>query len=305
MQKFAKLFSSFIDSFKPAAQLVSICNRSRLVPIVGFSSLLNTNAWKLDPCTAKFILKGLLPYNKEHLEPQNALLRYILEQPYSRDLTCQILGLTSKQKQPSPFLEEQLVQLILFAMEKSENELPSESPENKEQPNVGNNPVLFLWQHLSCHLIYFVLFHHASFPHMVQNLYDKLGAKNYRRGREQLMWILLQFISGAIQKNPLSDFIPMMKLYNILYPEKEALPVPDLSKPLSAHTLAAASIWIHLMKKAENEPQKIQRRLPEALRKHMEFLHQHAPLDSLHSSLSTDFRVALLCNACKFLLSNV
>lgn len=42
------------------------------------------------------------------------------------------------------------------------------------------------------------------------------------------MWILLQFISGSIQKNPLSDFLPVLRLYDVLYPEKDPLPVPDL-----------------------------------------------------------------------------
>ncbi len=35
------------------------------------------------------------------------------------------------------------------------------------------------------------------------------------------MWVLLQFISGSIQKNALGDFLPVMKLFDLLYPEKE------------------------------------------------------------------------------------
>lgn len=35
------------------------------------------------------------------------------------------------------------------------------------------------------------------------------------------MWVLLQFISGSIQKNALADFLPVMKLFDLLYPEKE------------------------------------------------------------------------------------
>lgn len=37
------------------------------------------------------------------------------------------------------------------------------------------------------------------------------------------MWVLLQFISGSIQKNALADFLPVMKLFDLLYPEKEVL----------------------------------------------------------------------------------
>lgn len=41
------------------------------------------------------------------------------------------------------------------------------------------------------------------------------------KGRDHLMWVLLQFISGSIQKNALADFLPVMKLFDLLYPEKE------------------------------------------------------------------------------------
>lgn len=194
--------------------MVSIAGRSKLLPIVGYSSTLigwlykilynliyfnfllgstlnSNNIWKLDPVTAKFQLRGLLPYNKEILEPQVGLLKYILEQPYSRDMVCSILGLSNKQKQRCPILEEQLVDLIVTAMEKSENE--SESTNDSEQ----SCPTTFFWQHLSSHVIYFVLFHHASFPHMIHNLYEKLAKKNLKKGREHLMWVLLQFLSGG------------------------------------------------------------------------------------------------------------
>lgn len=62
-------------------------------------------------------------------------------------------------------LEEQLVDLVVMAMERSENE--DSSAED------GMNQLL--WQHLSSQVIYFVLFQFASFPHMVLSLYDKVG----------------------------------------------------------------------------------------------------------------------------------
>lgn len=271
--------------------MVTIAGRSQLMPVVGYSSTLG-NAWKLDPQTAKFTLRGQLPYNKDLLQPQTALLRYVLEQPYSRDMVCAMLGLSNKQKQRCPILEEQLVELIIIAMERSEND--GDLSDTVEQ---GSNPTLFLWQHLSSHLIYFVLFHHASFPHMVLNLHDKLVTKNFRKGREHLMWVLLQFISGAIQKNPLVDFLPIMKLYDLLYPEKEPLPSPDVTKPCSTHAFAIASIWIHLMKKAEVEPVKLQRQLPLALQNHVAYLQENLTNSTLAQTFTADYRTSLLCNA--------
>lgn len=59
------------------------------------------NPWKLDPTTLKFSLKGNLPYDEELLQPQTQLLRYVLKQPYSRDMVCSMLGL---QKQVLTFI---------------------------------------------------------------------------------------------------------------------------------------------------------------------------------------------------------
>lgn len=40
----------------------------------------------------------------------------------------------------------------------------------------------------------------------------QLSKKELRKGRDQLMWILLQFISGSIQKNPVCN--PKKKFVN-------------------------------------------------------------------------------------------
>ena len=253
----------------------------------------------MDPLTAKFQLRGLLPYNKELLEPQSNLLKYVLEQPYSRDMICAMLGLSNKIKQRCPVLEEQLVELIVSAMERTENESDLNDINENEY-----NPTLFLWQHLSSHLIYFVLFHHASFPSMVQSLHDKLVNKNLKKGREHLMWILLQFLSGSIQKNSLNDFLPIMKLYDLLYSEKEEIPMPDITKPSSTYVMAVSSIWIHLMKKAEMESLKLQRPIPQSLKSHVNYLQESLLNNNLPTNLS-DFRISLLCNACKCFLTIV
>nr|XP_042903708.1 mediator of RNA polymerase II transcription subunit 23 [Parasteatoda tepidariorum] len=297
--KFSKLISSFIDSFRPVAQMVSVSvfmeikgddtvyGKSKLLPIVGHSATLG-NVWKLDPQTAKANLRGQLPYNKELQEPQTSLFRYVLEQPYSREMVCCMLGVSKQQKQRCPVLEEQLVELIVSAMEKSENDV--EAMED-------GGPTQLLWQHLSSQLIYFVLFQYASFPDIIMILHGKLVGRNFRKGRDHLMWVLLQFISGSIQKNHLNDFLPVMKLYDLLYPEKEPLPFPDVSKASSTHALAVTSIWIHLMKKAQLEQVSLQRRLPVALTSHLEYLQLSLNDEGLLHSLNSDYRVALLCNA--------
>ena len=61
----------------------------------------------------------------------------------------------------------------------------------------------------------------------------------------------LQFISGSIQKNMLADFLPVLRLYDLLYPEMEPIPVPDINQCRSATQMAITCIWIHLQRKAQ------------------------------------------------------
>lgn len=75
--------------------MTSMIGHSSMLPVVehsGYGDHLIT-PWKLDPCTLKFTLKGNIPYPKQILQPQTKLLRYVLEQPYSRDMVCSMLGL--------------------------------------------------------------------------------------------------------------------------------------------------------------------------------------------------------------------
>uniref|UniRef100_A0A4W3IBS6 Mediator of RNA polymerase II transcription subunit 23 n=1 Tax=Callorhinchus milii TaxID=7868 RepID=A0A4W3IBS6_CALMI len=277
------LISDFVDSFRPTARINSICGRCSLLPVVNNSGAI-CNSWKLDPTTLRFPLRGLLPYDKDLFDPQTALLRYVLEQPYSRDMVCNMLGLNKQHKQRCPVLEDQLVDLVVYAMERSETE---------EKFDDGGTSQL-LWQHLSSQLIFFVLFQFASFPHMVLSLHQKLAGRGLIKGRDHLMWVLLQFISGSIQKNALADFLPVMKLFDLLYPEKECIPVPDISKPQSTHAFAMTCIWIHLNRKAQNDNSKLQIPIPHSLKLHHEFLQQSLRNKSLQMN---DYKIALLCNA--------
>uniref|UniRef100_A0A3Q3JPP4 Mediator of RNA polymerase II transcription subunit 23 n=1 Tax=Monopterus albus TaxID=43700 RepID=A0A3Q3JPP4_MONAL len=279
------LISDFVDSFRPTARINSICGRCSLLPVVNNSGAI-CNSWKLDPTTLRFPLRGLLPFDKDLFEPQTFLLRYVLEQPYSRDMVCNMLGLNKAFKQRCPVLEEQLVDLVVYAMERSETEEYFDA-------DVGGTSQL-LWQHLSSQLIFFVLFQFASFPHMVLSLHQKLAGRGLIKGRDHLMWVLLQFISGSILKNALGDFLPVMKLFDLLYPEKECIPVPDISKPQSTHSFAMTCIWIHLNRKAQNDNSKLQIPIPHSLKLQHEFLQQSLRNKNLGMN---DYKIVLLCNA--------
>ncbi|OXA58541.1 Mediator of RNA polymerase II transcription subunit 23 [Folsomia candida] len=298
------LMSQLVDSFKPTvlnptAQIVTIIGRSRMLPVVEHSGHAGylIMSWKLDPTTLRFMLKGSLPYDKELLKPQDRLLRYILEQPYSRDMACAILGLQKQHKLRCSALEERLVELILAAMERTEAEM-GQTSDGQSGSDEALPSTLSLWQHLSTQVIFFVLFQFASFPHIVTNLYIKISDVKLFKGRDFLMWILLQFISGSIQKNPLSDFLPVLRLYDVLYPEKDPLPVPDMTKPVATAQLSATCIWIHILKKAQGENQTLPRPLPSTLKTQYDYLQSLVQPSSSQIPLQVnDYRVALLCNA--------
>lgn len=124
-------------------------------------------------------------------------------------------------------------------MERSEQE----SPENDTKKDANDSTPShnqWLWLHLSSQLIYFVLFQCAAFPNIVNALHEKLATMNLKKvGRDELMWALLQYISGSIQRNALSNFLPVLKLFDILYNEKEPLPVPDVKLSCSTKSIAA------------------------------------------------------------------
>ncbi|XP_059618578.1 mediator of RNA polymerase II transcription subunit 23 [Phlebotomus argentipes] len=302
--KMARLMATFVEEFRNTAQMLTIIGHSQMLPIVehfGYADHL-INPWRLDRNTLKFTLKGILPYDTDLLQPQTGLLRFVLEQPYSKDMVCSILNLQKQHKQRCVALEEQLVWLVISAMERSEQETAStvfQTPDAAGQCDDKMSSVHWLWLHLSSQLIYFVLFQFANFPTIVMALHDKLATRtDLRKGRDHLMWVLLQFISGSIQRNPLSNFLPVLKLYDILYPEREPLSVPDFNRPYCTRQMAPTCIWIHLLKKAQTDQINIHRQIPKALKNHHEFLQELVtPSNPSVLSMGSDFRIALLCNA--------
>jgi len=289
------LVSNFLNSFRPAAAMVSCTNKWRLVPVVeqlGRAHVMST--WKVDPVSLKFFLKGtmtyerILPYCRDLTCPQPQLIRYLLSQPYSKDLVNHVLGLQKPRKDSTTAsgrchpLEQQMVLLLVEAMQIA-------------QDNIMSDILPDLFRNIATDLIFFVLFQFVSFPHVITDLADQLEKRNLTAGRDKLMWVLLQFISGSIQKNPTADFIPVLKLYN-MYSESEPLPVPDTNQPNCVEQLAATGIFIHLKRKAGGENLRFAFNLPPALTKHHEFLVTTAKGPCSLNLPSISFTVPLLCN---------
>lgn len=307
--------SEFADRFRATATMVTTTGRSNLLPVVYHSLPPLTSTWKLEHETLRFTLKGQLPYDKNLYQKQTKLLRYILEQPYSRDMVCHVLNLQKQQKQRCDALEMELVDLVISTMESTNDD------DSLDEDDDATQTSHLQWQHLSSQVIYFVLFQFAVFPRMVETLYEKLAMNNVKSGRDHLMWVLLQFISGSIQKNPLSDFLPVIKLVNLLYSERQPLPVPDIMESSSTHKFAPICILMHLNRKAQNDTQDGGTTqgsqassqsttsnsstndsttfqhcpIPVSLQTHHEYLQQC--LQTRNMNLK-DYNIALICNAC-------
>ena len=110
------------------------------------------------------------------------------------------------------------------------------------------------------------------------------------------MWVLLQFISGSIQKNPTADFVPVLRLYSMYSSDTEPRPVPDLSHPSCVEQFAATAIFIHLKKKAVGENLRFAYKLPASLQKHHEFLMAVSKSPCSLNVKELSYNVPLLCN---------
>jgi len=101
-----------------------------------------------------------------------------------------------------------------------------------------------------------------SLTHLLTYLQTKISSKPYAPPLSLLGYMCLLLLQ-------LEDFLPVMKLYDLLYPETEPLRLPNINSSSCTFKMAVTSIWIHLSKKAQNE--RLQRPIPHALSTHIEY----------------------------------
>ena len=200
-----------------------------------------------------------------------------------------VLGLQKGRKDVAPAsgrcppLEQQMVELLVEVMDMAEKGEHSEEILSDLFRNVASD------------LIFFVLFQFVSFPAVIADLADHIETRRLKAGRDKLMWVLLQFISGSIAKNPTGDFLPVLRLY-CMYDETEPLEVPDTNSPSCVETLAATAIFIHLKKKAGDNNLRFAFSLPPALERHQEFLTTISKTPCTLNISAITYHVPLLCN---------
>lgn len=267
--KFAELFYQFIETFRPTAQIFSIINRTELLPVVGYSNPLTNSSWRLDPNSAKFQLKGLLPYRDKLKEPQGAQVRYLLEQPYSKEMLTTALTLTPKLTDPNrpqqtkcQELTEQMAISLIKMMEKSPANI-----ESYNNPTAEFNEHIFQWMHLSNNILTYIQ-SAMSFNILIDSICDRLITTNLKKGREHLMFGMLQYITGS-PKSSVTDFIAVLKLFDLLYTGRTPIHIPGENSPLASHILSAASVWLQIVKRSET---KLTRPIPACLQLHYDYI---------------------------------
>jgi len=124
-------------------------------------------------------LKNLVPEWKSHDQSiivsstrfwyQFLVIRTLVKCRQPNWLTAMCYLMQAKQR--CSVLEDQIVDLIIVAMERSEEAVDDDDSGDDDGYNTS---CLQLWQHLSSQLIFFVLFQLSSFPHMVNALYEKV-----------------------------------------------------------------------------------------------------------------------------------
>ncbi len=317
---FVPLVASFLDSFRPTAQMVTSLHKHRMRPVVEQTGKAHSvSTWRLDPNSLKFLLKvnqtyeRTLPYERQVIEPQTKLMLHILRQPYSKEMVNSMCGIQKPRKDGSgsgasavryPAFEGLLAQLFVIAMKESSCALSRNEDDGEKRQQL-------LWRTLTSNLILFVLFQNVNFGKFMERLASDLvvAGADAIGGRGDLFWCLMQYISGSITKNPVADFSSVLRLFSLLYGEEpKPLPVPDLSRPESVRELAAATLFTLLRNKAEQQGEAkglmsgkflMGYPIPLALREHEKFLRElaHTSEAEFEASLSKgDYLVPVLCN---------
>ncbi|CAF2042555.1 unnamed protein product [Rotaria magnacalcarata] len=269
---FSSLILKFIDSFRPTAQLVSITGRDMLYPIVGYSNYASI-LWRLHYIKLKFHQTAPLPFDRAQVQPQTELFCYVIKQLNSRDLAFSLVGIARNVKQRITAIEESLADLLIWNILET----------NKIQDFEGQ---LHLWT-VTAHI---VLVYVQNICITLSGILNTINLKIasfpgpvYGIGRDWLMWLIGQMLCHVLNKNHVksawSDYLVLLDLIRVLYPDNQPLPEPDYRDFQSVVSTAAASNWYFLTTRvipaiaATNQSTSLpQHQTPNALYLHVETL---------------------------------
>ncbi|CAF0910266.1 unnamed protein product [Adineta steineri] len=236
---FSSLLLKFIDSFRPTAQLVSITGRDMLYPIVGYSNYASI-LWRLHYAKLKFHQTAPLPFDRAQVQPQTELFCYVIKQLNSRDLAFSLVGIARNVKQRITAIEESLADLLIWNIFET----------NKIQEFEGQ---LHLWTVTAHIVLVYVQNVCITLSGILSTINIKIASLSgplYGIGRDWLMWLIGQMLCHVLNKNHVKatwpDYLILLDLIRILYPDNQSLPEPDYRDFQSVVSIAAASNWYFL-----------------------------------------------------------
>ena len=173
------------------------------------------------------------------------MVSYVLSQRYTIDTVLAIFGLSRRpntSNRPHQ-LDHVLVSIILKVM--------------TSEPTNARGRLLF-WHHLHYLFVHLLIYQFIKIGDVMKLLRTELSKPEVdralvRKNRDMLMWLLLQYISGAVAKdrgNQIEEFLPVIELFNFLYGAETELPIPNESGPSFITATAALCIFMHLQKAA-------------------------------------------------------
>lgn len=171
----------------------------------------NWSNWKLNDASFKLQFKTHLPYSNEINLQQYYYLYIVLKQPRGQ-INLQNLH-QAKHSQNKPQFDDIIEILILEAMS---------AMEESEQAvlSVQNQ---YNWLHLTHLVIYALCSSYCTFQNLFGKLLKHFIESRYQRSKEEIMWIILQYISIAKQisrlKFDVKDCDLVLEIFNSLYPE--------------------------------------------------------------------------------------
>nr|VZH92089.1 unnamed protein product [Spirometra erinaceieuropaei] len=208
----------FMDSFAPATRLIYSYFKQSMVPIAGIT-LATSPGFQLNIDNLTFVsLKNAKLYPANMNTNQLPLLCSVLGQLRCRAVVMGILenitASTPQQRMNSRGLEVALPNLIVQLMEITEKQEKLDW-------------VLSTFEHLADVVVQFVSDCNIHLSQVLIDLNSKLADRRWPKSRNYVMWFALNITSGFIEKNKLTDFVPCLRLFDILYPEAEDLQLVD------------------------------------------------------------------------------
>uniref|UniRef100_A0A915PWS5 Mediator of RNA polymerase II transcription subunit 23 n=1 Tax=Setaria digitata TaxID=48799 RepID=A0A915PWS5_9BILA len=265
LPRVAKKFNDMFISFRPLTEMVTVIGRSWLYPVAAHISFpVSTPSWKLEVTTTRLHQRAHLPYKSELFAPQSFLLYTLLRQPRGKDTISYVMRQNTNLTPQRLQCDELLHMIILEAMsemEKTDTRL--DDPANQYQ-----------WMNITQTVTFSLLHGNASFSRLLKILYESLSETVYRKGRDELMWVILQYVAVYLDRVSNEEMVRVAEIYNLLYSDEQTWSGADTDPLLFVRFLVPAAIWIHFYKKLGNSQAEVLPKPSESLWRQIQFLQE-------------------------------